>query len=426
MIMNKRGRKLDNSHVFTLSGKKLEITDEYQYLGVKLRPSGSYSLAVQELTDKASRAWFGISNIIFKNKRMEIDRIFGLFDSLVTPVATYGSPLWLPFSIPSKRLENGTNVLDFWENLKCETIQQKCARIALSVNKKTSRLAVLGELGRYPLFIQSLAQCLNYKRSLQSRKSSNRLIFSAVKEMEHLNERKCESWLTRVSQIEKVLKIPQNLFFSKSSNKKILSILKSKFDVHFLEKIREIKLSKLDTHDHNKLRTYRTLKCSFTREPYVDIIRNRNQRCFLSRLRVSSHNLQIELGRYTRPITPVEQRTCRYCCRGPPPVPAPPGRPPPCPPALSPSTPAPPDTEFHFLVRCPMFAADRFCLFKRFETLFPNFATLSLDEKFSTLLCPTTAIATKLVNRFIKNMFANREKLDEMRQMGPLGCTNPN
>ena len=97
--------------------------------GVKLRPSGSYSLAVQELNDKASRAWFGISNIIFKNKRMEIDRIFGLFDSLVTPVATYGSPLWLPFSIPSKRLENGTNVLDFWENFKCETIQQRCGRI---------------------------------------------------------------------------------------------------------------------------------------------------------------------------------------------------------------------------------------------------------------------------------------------------------
>ena len=96
MIMNKRGRKLENSQVFTLNGKKLEITDEYQYLGIKLRPSGSFSLAVQELNDKASRAWYGISNIIFKNKRMQIDRIFGLFDSLVTPVATYASPLWLP------------------------------------------------------------------------------------------------------------------------------------------------------------------------------------------------------------------------------------------------------------------------------------------------------------------------------------------
>ena len=118
MIMNKRGRKLENSHRFQLNGQQLEITDEYQYLGVKLKPSGSFSLAVQELNDKASRAWFGISNIIFKNKRMQVDRIFGLFDSLITPVATYASPLWLPFIIPGKRLENKTLLMDFWENLK--------------------------------------------------------------------------------------------------------------------------------------------------------------------------------------------------------------------------------------------------------------------------------------------------------------------
>ena len=42
MIMNKRGTKLENSHVFTLNGKKLEITDKHKYLGVKLRPSGSF------------------------------------------------------------------------------------------------------------------------------------------------------------------------------------------------------------------------------------------------------------------------------------------------------------------------------------------------------------------------------------------------
>jgi len=45
---------------------------------------------VQELHDKAQRAWFGISHTIFKNKRMEPNKIFALFDSLVTPVALYG------------------------------------------------------------------------------------------------------------------------------------------------------------------------------------------------------------------------------------------------------------------------------------------------------------------------------------------------
>ena len=104
MILNKRGIKFDKQFEFRLNGEKLEITDEYQYLGFKLRPLGTFSLCVQELFDKASRAWFGISNIIFKNKRMDIDRIFRLFDALITPVATYGSPLWLPYIMPKKIL----------------------------------------------------------------------------------------------------------------------------------------------------------------------------------------------------------------------------------------------------------------------------------------------------------------------------------
>ena len=99
IVFNKSGKKLDNKFHFTLDGKKVQSVDEYQYLGLKLRPSGSMSVAVQELHDKASRAWFGISNVIYKNERMEVEKIFNLFDSLVTPVtlcmgASFGSPVF--------------------------------------------------------------------------------------------------------------------------------------------------------------------------------------------------------------------------------------------------------------------------------------------------------------------------------------------
>ena len=51
MIMNKRGLKLERLHRFHLNGDNLEIVDQYQCLGVKLKPSGSFGLAVQELND---------------------------------------------------------------------------------------------------------------------------------------------------------------------------------------------------------------------------------------------------------------------------------------------------------------------------------------------------------------------------------------
>ena len=84
----------------------MEITNEYKYLGLKLTPSGSIKVAVQELFEKASRAWFGISNTIYRNKRLEVKKALAIFDSLVTPVALYGTEFWLPHILSDNTLKN--------------------------------------------------------------------------------------------------------------------------------------------------------------------------------------------------------------------------------------------------------------------------------------------------------------------------------
>ena len=77
------------------------------------------------------------------------------------------------------------------------------------------------------------------------------------------------------------------------------------FDRFWLDQINVTKLGN-DGADHNKLRFYKTLKASFTQEPYVTNILNKSQRAWLTRYRVSAvSNLGIESGRYTRPVTPV-------------------------------------------------------------------------------------------------------------------------
>ena len=64
MIFNLRGIKITDQ-IYTVGGFPIEIVDTYQYLGIKLRPSGSLQLAASELHDKATRAWFAISNVIY-------------------------------------------------------------------------------------------------------------------------------------------------------------------------------------------------------------------------------------------------------------------------------------------------------------------------------------------------------------------------
>ena len=375
MIFNKRGVTLKNEHNFLLGGKKLEVTDQYQYLGLKLRPSGSMNLAVEELNTKANRAWFSISKVIFKHKRMEVEKSLQIFDSLVTPVATYGCEFWLPHCLPGKSFKNPENLISSWETFLPEKLNQKCCRMLLSLHKKASRLAVLGELGRYPLFLKSLSHCLNYKLYLNLKTDQLSILGSLMTEMRAMAQADQDCWLSRVEKIETLFNSPK-IRLSKSSSKVLNNSLRKKFDLHWLTEVNRVKLG-ADQINHNKLKTYSTLKSGFTREPYLSLLRNRNQRLHLSRLRTSSHNLGIERGRYNN--TPINQRLCVYC------TPSTAHRTTPTPPPHSTPDTAPSptgsgsqhinciDNEQHFLTQCPAFRTSRSCFYRKMSSLFPDF-----------------------------------------------------
>ena len=182
----------------------------------------------------------------------------------------------------------------------------------LSVHKKCSRLAVLGELGRYPVFVPALKLCLKYQYQL-SYSDKDSLIAKALSEMK--NNKHIDSWYGKVEQLKYLLKLPTLYGKADKVGFIIEKRIKSKFDRFFLDEISVVKKG-TDGMDHNKLRLYTTIKGTFRQEPYIANILNRNQRSWLSRLRISAHSLRIETGRYTIPVTPLSQRVCLYCDSG--------------------------------------------------------------------------------------------------------------
>ena len=399
MVFNKRGVTLPK-YSFYLNGIKISVTDQYQYLGLKLKPSGMLQTAVEELHDKATRAWFGISNIVYKNVRMESKKVFGIFDALVTPVALYSCEFWTPYLISKSSFTSSEKLLDAWGTLKAETLNQKCSRMILSVHNKASRLAVLGELGRYPLFTKSISQCLNYKYHLMLNKTSSSLMYHVYKEMKLMASTGQDCWLTRVNKIEELLNIRGGC--SLRNKKGVLTTVKSKFDAYWLNKINEFRGSTNDDYDHNKLRLYKQFKASFSKEPYIDFTRNRNQRSYLTRLRVSAHSLAIESGRRARPIVPISERICSFCrslheCSLPNQT------------AICKSCAV--DDEVHFLTICPRFENTRSVFYSVIESDMPGFKEKKDDHKFLTLVCPTSPQIAKTVNRYIRFMFEQREKI---------------
>ena len=116
VVFNLRGIKITDNQ-FSVGGFPLEIVDDYQYLGLKLKPSGSFQFASSELFAKASRAWFAISNILYQHKKLAVRKALQLFDSLIKPIFSYACEFWLPFLIPKKGFDSQF-ILECWEKFQ--------------------------------------------------------------------------------------------------------------------------------------------------------------------------------------------------------------------------------------------------------------------------------------------------------------------
>ena len=391
MVLNVRGLGPDAyRHMkFYAEDKEILITNEYLYLGMMFKPSGSFTCAIQELHSKANKAWFSISNILYENKKMPVNRALGLFDSLVSPVSLYGCEVWTPFTIPSPNFTSLESLLKSWESFQPELLNQRVCRLVLSVQKKASRLAVLGELGRYPVFLKALIHCLKYEWCLSSQSNQPSLISGALREMGNLEMAGFDCWLRRINQIKKILGLPNFPAYmtSVAVSKAIKSHVQGVFERFWLDEINKVRISG-NGQDCNKLRFYKQFKGSFTTEPYIDLVKNRNQRSSLTRMRISAHHLAIETGRWTKPIpTPMANRLCKYCSEE----------------AV--------DSEAHFLLHCPTFNEKRNCLIGKLSCLIPTIRHLSDKALLVTLLCPVTAQVAKLINKFILIMFKARDKI---------------
>ena len=389
MVFNGRGLKLANlrQHIFFIGNRTVEVVDNYQYLGINLKPSGSMKFAVSELFDKASRAWYAISNVLYKHKRLPVNRAFQLFDSLIRPVALFSAEFWLPTILSKKSFGSKSDLLKSWETLQAEILNQKIYRLLFSVHKRCSRLGVIGELGRYSMMISALTHCLKYEWHLENNINQASVIGMAVTELRVMPQ--LDTWYSRVQEMKKLLGISSPNGCKESVSIFLGKKLNSIFDRFWLD---QINVSKLDSDnvDHNKLRFYKTLKGSFTQEPYVSSIKNKSQRAWLTRFRVSAvSNLRIESGRYTGPVTPITARVCRYCdsnCI---------------------------DDEKHAIFFCSTFKLKRNCFIGKISALIPNFDQLNDTEKLAVVLCPANENIALCVSKYLGIICSTRTKLDQ-------------
>ena len=124
---------------------------------------------------------------------------------------------------------------------------------------------------------------------------------------------------------------------------------------------------------------YRTIS-SFNFQNYLNVLNVEKYRKAMSRLRMSSHRLEIETGRWRKPIsTPIEQRKCKFCN------------------VL--------EDEFHFIIECTLYADLRRQYINRNYWVHPNYI------KFVELINTANVVDIKKLASYIYYAFEKRTLL---------------
>ena len=210
-----------------------------------------------------------------------------LFKTNIEPILTYGSEIW------------GTNKSGCDE---IDTFSLRFMKSVLGVKSSTSTIAVYEELGFFPPSLVAHTRVLcYYKRLLHM--SSHKLARRAFESQMSLHNQGFNTWIGKVKELSWNINIDIDNADPGTFKELCKKILKDKF----IEKWN----TSLNNGASSILRTYATFKQTFEMGFYLENVNQFRYRNAITKLRVSSHALEIERGRHCG--LSVEERVCGYC-----------------------------------------------------------------------------------------------------------------
>jgi len=129
MIFRKGGRQ--TSKHFYYNGKRVDIENKFNYLGIVFTPGGSFSEAQTTLSGQALKAIFKMKKYLHKFTDLSVSHRLNLFDRLIMPILNYGSEVW-----------------GFSSGMSIERVHMQFCKQILGVKRCTQNDFVYGELGR--------------------------------------------------------------------------------------------------------------------------------------------------------------------------------------------------------------------------------------------------------------------------------------
>lgn len=356
MIFRKGGRIRGNLS-FKYGDIELEIVPKFTYLGIVFTSGGSYNTAQNTLSDQARKAIFILSKYLTKFVNVPPSHVLELFDKLISPILCYGSEVW-----------------GFNKGKDIEKVHlQFCKRI-LAVKQCTQNDFVYGELGRTTFQNKHYLNIIKYW--IKVTQSSNVKYISIAYDLLLSDLERYPNKTNWASQVRDLL---CDLGFSEAwlnqpvaDSKLFIALVKQRLNDTFIQNWNS------RINESSRALFYRNFNM-FCFKPYLDSIKAENIRHALTRLRTSSHRLEIEVGRWAKPESiPVHQRLCLTCNLL--------------------------EDEFHFVLQCNRYNILRSHYINSYFYLRPNM------HKFIELMTSTNENTIKNLALYVKHAFKERQK----------------
>ena len=287
VMVFRKGGFLAKREQWFYKGTKLEVVNKYCYLGFNFTTKISTKMGTEHLVTKGKRAVVQLNKAFNRYKEMNAKAFFKIFDAKIQPILLYSSEIW------------GLNRLEHIEKIH----MMACKRF-LGVPVRTPNKMVLGDLGRYPLYVNSCMNTLRYWLKLLHM-DPNRLPYNAYQMLLQLDRNGKECWATKIREILcetgfNIVWLQQGVGDVKAFLRVFKQRLVDMFTQEWFGTIR----------DRERYENYRSFKSIFEKEKYLHFINTYCFRVAVTQTRFNVLPLNNNVYRYSDNI---QEKACPFC-----------------------------------------------------------------------------------------------------------------
>ena len=123
--------------------------------------SGNFKDAKSALYNKGLKAFFKFRKC-FEIKKPKIKTVLHVFDHTIKPILLYGSEIWGVFDVNKLSKQKDLYFNKICNDFTGEKLHTKVCKDVLEVTRHSTNIAVMGELGRYPLMLEVFLNMIKY------------------------------------------------------------------------------------------------------------------------------------------------------------------------------------------------------------------------------------------------------------------------